>query len=125
MVSPAVPQNVRGVITLDADTRLPRDTASRLIAKMAHPLNCAYFDAEQLANAHGYGILQPRVTPSLPLGQDGSYYQRLYSGPGGMDPYAATVSDIYQDLFGGLFHRQGHLRRRCFYRRAWKGGTGK
>lgn len=105
---PAVPQNVRYVITLDADTRLPRDTASRLIAKMAHPLNCAHFDAEQQRVTHGYGILQPRVTPSLPLGQDGSYYQRLYSGPGGMDPYAATVSDIYQDLFGeGSFTGKG------------------
>src|SRR4029078_1020417 len=36
---PAVPTDVRYVITLDADTRLPRDTALRLIGKMAHPLN--------------------------------------------------------------------------------------
>lgn len=105
---PALPRDVRYVITLDADTRLPRDTASRLIGKMAHPLNHAHFDASQQRVTHGYGILQPRVTPSLPLGQDGSYYQRLYSGPGGMDPYAATVSDIYQDLFGeGSFTGKG------------------
>ncbi len=30
----------------------------------------------------------------------GSLYQRVFSGPGGMDPYAAAVSDVYQDLFG-------------------------
>ena len=48
----------------------------------------------------GYAILQPRVTPSLPVGREGSLYQRVFSGPGGMDPYAAAVSDVYQDLFG-------------------------
>ncbi len=31
--------SVRYIITLDADTRLPRDTARELIACMAHPLN--------------------------------------------------------------------------------------
>ena len=47
-----------------------------------------------------YAILQPRVTPSLPVGREGSLYQRIFSGPGGIDPYAAAVSDVYQDLFG-------------------------
>ncbi|RYF40198.1 MAG: glycosyl transferase, partial [Comamonadaceae bacterium] len=40
------------------------------------------------------------VTPSLPVGREGSYFQRLFSAPGGMDPYAAAASDVYQDLFG-------------------------
>ncbi len=35
----------------------------------------------------------------LPLGAD-SIYQRVTSGPAGIDPYAAAVSDVYQDLFG-------------------------
>lgn len=105
---PTVPGSVRYVITLDADTRLPRDTASRLIAKMAHPLNRACLDADHQRVTQGYGILQPRVTPSLPVGQDGSYYQWIYSGPGDMDPYAAASSDIYQDLFGeGSFTGKG------------------
>ncbi len=34
---PAVPAGVRYVVTLDADTRLPRDTVRRLVGKMAHP----------------------------------------------------------------------------------------
>ena len=39
---PAVPADVRYVITVDADTRLPRGAARRLIGKMSHPLNgCA------------------------------------------------------------------------------------
>lgn len=97
---PWVPADVRYVITLDSDTRLPRDAAIRLVGKMAHPLNRAKFDVEAQRIVGGYGILQPRVTPSLPVGREGSFYQRIISGGGGMDPYAAAVSDVYQDLFG-------------------------
>ena len=95
-----VPGGVRYVITLDADTRLPRDAVPRLIGKMAHPLNRPKFDITKQRVVDGYGILQPRVTPSLPTGREGSLFQRVFSGPGGMDPYAAAVSDVYQDLFG-------------------------
>ena len=98
--APQAPADVRYVITLDADTRLPRDAAQRLIGKMAHPLNRAQFSAVLQRVVGGYAILQPRVTPSLPIGREGSLYQRVFSGPGGMDPYAAAVSDVYQDLFG-------------------------
>ncbi len=97
---PRVPENVRYVITLDADTRLPRDAALRLVGKMAHPLNRPRFSVADQRVIGGHGILQPRVTPSLPTGRAGSMYQRIFSGPGGTDPYATTVSDVYQDLFG-------------------------
>jgi cyclic beta-1,2-glucan synthetase len=106
--APQVPPDVRYVITLDADTRLPRDAALRLIGKMAHPLNLPQFSEAQQRVVNGYAILQPRVTPSLPVGQEGSLYQRVFSGPGGMDPYATAVSDVYQDLFGeGSFTGKG------------------
>ncbi|GAB6851458.1 GH36-type glycosyl hydrolase domain-containing protein [Paraburkholderia kururiensis] len=106
--APQVPSGVRYVITLDADTRLPRDTALRLIGKMAHPLNRPQFSEIGQRVVSGYAIMQPRVTPSLPVGQEGSLYQRVFSGPGGMDPYAAAVSDVYQDLFGeGSFTGKG------------------
>ncbi|MGV8856320.1 MAG: GH36-type glycosyl hydrolase domain-containing protein [Devosia sp.] len=98
--TPQVPPDVRYVITLDADTRLPRDAAARLVGKMAHPLNSPSLDADQQRVVDGYAIIQPRVTPSLPIGRDGSLYQRVFSAPGGIDPYAAAVSDVYQDLFG-------------------------
>ena len=48
------PPDVRYVITLDADTRLPRDTVRRLIGKMAHPLNRPRFDAA--ARPRGRGL---------------------------------------------------------------------
>ncbi|WP_449395964.1 glucoamylase family protein [Devosia riboflavina] len=98
--SPTVPPDVRYVITLDADTKLPRDAALRLVGKMAHPLNRPRFNAREQRVVDGYAIIQPRVTPSLPVGREGSLYQRVFSAPGGIDPYAAAVSDVYQDLFG-------------------------
>ncbi|MEP7031517.1 MAG: glycosyl transferase, partial [Pseudolabrys sp.] len=96
---PVVPPGVRYVITLDADTRLPIGSAKRLIGKMAHPLNRPRLDPISRRVVEGYGILQPRVTPSLPTVKDGSIYQRVFSSPTGIDPYAAAVSDVYQDLF--------------------------
>ena len=96
----AVPAGVRYVITLDADTRLPRDTARRLIGKLAHPLNQPRFDPASGRVVEGYAVLQPRVTPSLPMGREGSIFQRIVSSAPGLDPYAAAVSDVYQDLFG-------------------------
>lgn len=99
-IMPQPPANIRFVITLDADTRLPRDTVLKLIGKMGHPLNRPRFNADQRRVTEGYGILQPRVTPSLPVGQDGSLFQRIFSSVSGIDPYASAVSDVYQDMFG-------------------------
>ena len=97
---PAAPTGVHYVITLDADTRMPRETARRLVGKMAHPLNHPRFDAGTRRIVEGYGVLQPRVTPSLPIGREGSLFQRIFSSTSGIDPYASAVSDVYQDLFG-------------------------
>lgn len=96
---PRVPQNVRYVITLDADTKLPRDTVRRLIGKMAHPLNQPRLDNATKRVVEGHAVLQPRVTAALPMSPDGSLYQRAFASLGGIDPYAAAISDVYQDLF--------------------------
>ncbi|MEA2627490.1 MAG: hypothetical protein QOD06_3535, partial [Candidatus Binatota bacterium] len=93
------PENVRYVITLDADTRLPRRGAAQLVSAMAHPLNRPRFDPASGGVIEGYGLLQPRITPTLPAAGGGSLFQRIFSGPAGIDPYAAAVSDVYQDLF--------------------------
>ena len=96
----AVPADVRYVITLDADTQLPRETVGRLIGKMAHPLNRPRLDPRLGRVVEGYAVLQPRVTPALPVGHQGSLFLRVFSSASGIDPYAAAVSDVYQDLFG-------------------------
>ena len=99
--------DTRYVITLDTDTQLPRDAARELVGTMAHPLNRPGYDPARQRVCRGYGILQPRVSPSLP-GTSRSRYARLYSGDSGIDPYTRTVSDLYQDWFGeGSFIGKG------------------
>jgi cyclic beta-1,2-glucan synthetase len=99
-VQPAPPSGVRYVITLDADTRMPRETPRRLVGKMAHPLNHPRFDPTARRVVEGHGLLQPRVSPALPIGREGSLFQRILSSPSGIDPYGSAVSDVYQDLCG-------------------------
>ncbi len=52
---------IRYVITLDADTVLPREAARQLIGTLAHPLNQAEFDSASGRIKAGHAILQPRV----------------------------------------------------------------
>ncbi|MEP7111788.1 MAG: glucoamylase family protein [Ilumatobacteraceae bacterium] len=93
------PSNVRYVVTLDADTRLPRGAVGRLVGTIAHPLNQPSFDPKTGRVIRGYGVLQPRITPTLPVDQGGSRFQQTFSGSAGIDPYASAISDVYQDLF--------------------------
>ena len=99
----AILPEIRYVITLDTDTQLPRDAARQFVSAMAHPLNAACFgkrakktDREVVTSGHG--ILQPRVSISLPC-TNGSLYARLCGGEAGVDQYTRTVSDVYQDVF--------------------------
>lgn len=91
-------ENVKYVITLDSDTQLPRDTARKLVAIMAHPLNWPSLEPYKNYVMSGYGILQPRMAESIP--QEGpTRFGRLCGGEFGIDPYNYTVSNVYQDLF--------------------------
>ena len=104
----AVPAGVRYVVTLDADTRLPRDAVRRMVGKMAHPLNAPFIDPSRGRVVEGHAVLQPRVTPSLPTGRRSTVFQRIFSSMDGIDPYAGAVSDVYQDVFGeGSFAGKG------------------
>ena len=89
---------VKYVITLDADTLLPRDAARLMVGAMLHPLNRARYDERRQRVTEGYGILQPRVSVSLP-GANRSRYAQLWASDPGIDPYTRVVSDVYQDLF--------------------------
>ncbi len=100
-------RGVRYAITLDADTVLPRGAAAALIGTIAHPLNRAEYDPERGRVVRGYGILQPRVSVSLPSASE-SKFAAVYAGHPGVDPYTTAVSDVYQDLFGeGTFTGKG------------------
>lgn len=107
---PDILNGIRYVITLDTDTRLPHDSALKLIETMSHPLNEPVFDPVKGRVTAGYAILQPRVVSSL-TGTRQSAYSRLFGSESGIDPYTRAVSDVYQDLFGegsfvgkGIYH---------------------
>jgi len=98
---------VRYVITLDADTVLPRDGAQRLIATLAHPLNAAEFDPHTGRVRAGHTIIQPRVEV-MPMSANRSLFTRIYAGDVGLDLYTRAVSNVYQDLFGeGIYVGKG------------------
>jgi cyclic beta-1,2-glucan synthetase len=90
---------IKYVITLDADTSLPQDSAGRLIATLAHPLNHAEFALDGRSVVAGYTVLQPRVSIK-PASANRSLFSRIYAMNTGFDLYSFAVSDVYQDLFG-------------------------
>jgi cellobiose phosphorylase len=99
--------NIKYVITLDSDTQLPRESVWKFIGTMAHPLNHPVYDPNKKRVIEGYGILQPRVEPSLPK-TTVSLYLRMQGNLSGIDPYTKASSDVYQDLFGeGSFIGKG------------------
>jgi cyclic beta-1,2-glucan synthetase len=98
---------IRYVITLDADTQLPREAGAKLVGALAHPLNRAIVDRRTRTVMKGYGILQPRVSISVSSASR-SRLASIYSGQTGFDLYTHATSDVYQDLFGeGSFTGKG------------------
>ena len=98
---------VKYVITLDADTILGRDSARRLVATLAHPLNRAHADPQTGRIVRGYGLLQPR-TEITPVSANYSRFSRIFAGDIGLDLYTHAVSNVYQDLFGsGIYIGKG------------------
>jgi cyclic beta-1,2-glucan synthetase len=100
--------DIHYIITLDTDTRLPRDTAKELIGTLAHPLNQPREGAGvRRGLQRGYGLLQPRIGVAVDSARR-SFFTRSFAGQPGIDPYTTAVSDLYQDLFGeGIFTGKG------------------
>ncbi len=98
---------IRFVVTLDADTVLPRGSVPRLVGIMAHPLNRAQFDEESGRVVAGYTVVQPRVEID-PASGNRSPFTRLFAGDTAIDIYSRAVSDVYQDLFSsGIYVGKG------------------
>jgi cyclic beta-1,2-glucan synthetase len=91
-------RTIRYVITLDGDSHLAPQGAKKLVGTMAHPLNRAIIDPVRRIVTSGYGIIQPRVSYSLPSGS-ASRFARIYAWDLGLDPYTHAISDFYQDIF--------------------------
>ncbi len=102
--------DTRHIVTLDADTDMPPGRLRDLVGVAAHPLNQPRLDAQRRLVVSGYGILQPRVVTPLPAPETVTLFHRLFSGQCGIDPYSASSSEIYQDLFGeGTYTGKGLL----------------
>jgi len=100
-------RDIKYVITLDADTILPRGSAVKLIGTIAHPMQTAKVDKENNIVLEGYGIIQPRISITASSAFS-TPFATLFSGRAGIDPYTCAISDIYQDLFGeGIFTGKG------------------
>lgn len=98
---------IKYVITLDADTQLPREAAWKLAGIMAHPLNHPVYNEKKNIVVDGYGIIQPRIAISL-HGTVRSQYTRMHENDSGIDPYTRITSNVYQDVFNeGSFIGKG------------------
>lgn len=107
---------IRFIVTVDADTRLPAGSVSRLAGTLAHPLNRARFDPATGEIVSGYSIIQPRTEVS-PESGNRSLFARWYTGDTAIDIYSRAVSDVYQDLFGeGIFVGKGIYDLAAFHR---------
>ena len=115
------PAGIRYVVTLDADTRLPRGAVDRLVGTIAHPLNRASFDAASGRVTRGYGILQPQDHVDAPGRARGDHLPACLLGRGGDRPLRlGRLGRLPGPLRRGELHRQGDLRRRRL-----RGGAGR
>ena len=104
---PAGLEDIRFVITLDSDTRLPMGAANRLAGLLAHPLNRAVFEPRTGRVVSGYTIVQPRIE-TTPASSCRTRFARIFAGEVGFDIYTHATSDLYQDLFGaGIYVGKG------------------
>ena len=106
-VSRGLPEGIKYVITLDADTALSRDAVVRMVGAMEHPLHQPVVDERTNTVTSGYGIMQPRIGVDV-VSAAKSHFSLVFSGKGGLDTYASAASDVYQDNFGtGIYTGKG------------------
>ncbi len=98
-------EDIKFVITLDADTNLILDSAQKLIGAMAHILNKPIVRDGTVRE--GYGIMQPRIGIRLEDSQK-SLFTKIFATSPGIDFYTNAISDVYQDCFNeGIFTGKG------------------
>lgn len=98
---------IKYILTIDEDTRLPKDSAIKLIGCIDHPLNRPVIDVRSGRVIRGYGIIQPRMTTKFSQAR-ATIFSRLFSSAMGIDSYSGPVADVYQDLFNNsIFYGKG------------------
>ncbi len=100
-------EEIKYIITLDADTDLILNSAFQLVGAMAHILNRPVLDAQKNIVIDGYGIMQPRIGVNLDISYK-TLFTKIFAGAGGIDSYTNAISDTYQDNFQeGIFTGKG------------------
>ncbi len=106
----------RYAITLDADTNLLRDNASKLVGLIDHPLNKPVLDPAGQRVKEGYVIIQPSVRNHI-VDKNGSRFTKIFGGESGLSHYGTVISDIYQDIFNkGIYTGKGIYDIKAFYK---------
>ncbi|MDU6264143.1 MAG: glucoamylase family protein [Anaerocolumna aminovalerica] len=106
----------RYVITLDADTNLIRDNASKLVGLIDHPLNKPILDPVDQKVKEGYVIIQPSVRNHI-ADKNGSRFTKIFGGESGLAHYGTVISDIYQDIFNeGIYIGKGIYDIKAFHK---------
>ncbi|MBE7058171.1 MAG: hypothetical protein E7387_03615 [Ruminococcaceae bacterium] len=91
---------VNYVLTVDADTVIPINTAVKMAQIMHHPLNkpeISYVEGEPIVTK-GYALLQPSVKSSGLGREKSTLFEKIYSSDSGFDSYASKTSDFYFDV---------------------------
>jgi len=102
-----ISEEIKYIITLDADTDLILNSAFQLVGAMAHILNMPIIDSKKNIVVDGYGIMQPRIGVNLDISYK-TLFTKIFAGAGGTDSYTNAISDIYQDNFQeGIFTGKG------------------
>ena len=101
---------VNYVLTVDADTIIPINTAIKMAQIMHHPLNrpqIRYVRSEPVVTK-GYALLQPAVTPAGLDREHATPFEKLYCDDEGYDSYQCKTSDFYFDICNeGIYTGKG------------------
>lgn len=91
---------VNYVLTVDADTIIPINTAIKMAQIMYHPLNKPHVDyvKGEAIVTRGYGLLQPTVSPSGLDRENSTIFEKIYCEDTGFDSYRCKTSDFYFDV---------------------------
>ncbi len=108
-------KNIRYVVTLDSDTEVSVSCVTRLVGKMLHPMNTPYFDKEKKRVTKGYGIMQPRMLPTLSSSRK-TRFSSIMCKNSGFELYAGAGFELYQSIFSrGMFCGKGIFDTGAFY----------
>ena len=105
--------DIKYIITLDADTNLYIGAVKEMLGAMLHPINKPVVENGIVKN--GYAIMQPRMDTTVESASR-TPFSVMMTGCGGIDIYASAAFDIYQTIFNeGIFCGKGIFNVDIFY----------